>query len=315
MSKSKTKSYSKYAQFAKEDEGMRLEYFSQYDPDQAVILDNTAETYQGTSKYVFIGNSVAFAAGIIILIIAVIFSVLYAAPSVYKNFLDAIKFGGTIQTTINFTHSQSYNVPPSIGNNGRALLSITGGGGGGCTGNMSLAGGGGNSGVSAITIPILLHANDICNVIIGVGGSTNNDGTMSQFSCISQNGGSFTVNFLMPGGRSGCSDVFNSSSPRLGVDSFPFIAERFGSRPQFGLFAESNIYGGIGGIFLGGGAGGLFGNGGNPGNASQNGQNGIGFGSGGGGGGIDLSIFQITAGGQGGSGFAMLNYYVPIIQN
>ena len=315
MSKSKSKSYSSYSQYADDNESGRLEYFSGYNKEETIIMDNTMKEYLNTSKYTFIGFAIAMAFGIIILIIAVIFSVLYAAPSVYKNFLDAIKFGGTIQTTINFTHSQSYTVPPSIGNNGRALLSITGGGGGGCTGNMSLAGGGGNSGVSAISIPILLHANDICNVIIGVGGSTNNDGTPSQFSCVSMNGGSFTVNFLMLGGRSGCSDVFNSSSTRLGVDSYPFIAERFGSRPQFALMAESNPYGGIGGIFLGGGAGGLFGNGGNPGNASQNGQNGIGFGSGGGGGGINLSIFQITAGGQGGSGFAMLNYYVPILQN
>jgi len=293
----------------------KVTYFPDASPEEQIVLDGGANEWLGTSKWFFIAVSIFSGLCIVILIIAVIFASLYSAPSPYKNFQDAIKWGGAIQTTINFTHSTSYIVPFSIGNNGRSFLSITAAGGGGCiSNNMSIVGGGGNSGVSAIEIPILLHANDICNVIIGTGGGTNGDGTYSQFSCVSQNGGPQTVNFIMEGGRSGCSSVFNSSSPRLGTDAYPFIAERFGSRPQYALLAENNIYGGIGGIGLGGGAGGLFGNGGNPGLPGYSGQNGIGYGSGGGGGGVNLNIYEITAGGNGGNGFAMLNFYVPVSQ-
>lgn len=292
-----------------------ISYFPDKDPDEAILIDHAVNEYLGTSKWWFSLTAI-FAAGLIILlIISVILASLYGVPSPYKNFQDAIKYGGTIQTTINFTKSTNYKVPWIIGNNGRALLSITGGGGGGCSSNnMSSVGGGGNSGVSAIDIPIQLHANDVCNIIIGSGGGTNGDGTYTQFSCVSQNGGPPTIDLIFDGGRSGCSFVYNSSTPRLGVDQYPFIAERFGSRPQYSLLAENNIFGGIGGIGLGGGAGGLFGNGGNAGQPGLSGQNGIGFGSGGGGGGINLSIFEITAGGNGGNGFVMLNFYVAILQ-
>lgn len=294
---------------------VKPKYFPNSDPDKAILIDHGVNEWLGSSKWWFILFAIFAAAFIILIVVSIILAWSYAIPSPYKNFQDAIKFGGTIQTTINFTQSSSYIVPFIIGNNGRSWLSITGGGGGGCaSNNISNVGGGGNSGVSAINIPIQLHANDICNIIIGTGGGTNGDGTYTQFSCVSQNGGPPTINYIVEGGRSGCSFVFNSSSPRLGIDQYPFIAERFGSRPQYSFLAESNIFGGIGGIGLGGGAGGLFGNGGNAGLPGLSGDNGIGYGSGGGGGGINLNIYEITAGGSGANGFAMLNFFVPILQ-
>lgn len=245
---------------------------------------------------------------IIIVLVIILVGALYDTPSVYKNFIFAINHGGTILTSLTFTKNQIYTIPNITGGYGRAFLSITGAGGGGCSGNYTSTGGGGNSGASAVWIPILIHNADVCMITIGNGGDTNMDGSYTEFKCIPSTGGNPTVFFRLDGGRSGCTP----NGTHLGDNSYPFIEEKFGSRPLDSTYAESNIYGGIGGNGLGGGAGSLFGNGGNPGDINKIGQNAPGYGAGGGGGGISSVNGNSYNGGNGGNGFVQFNYFVDI---
>lgn len=271
---------------------------------------------QKITKSYFNLFAIAFIVVVFILIVGAIIlaSVLYEGPSSYKAFIDSIKYGGSITTNIQFTVNQIYVVPPVISNLGRAYITLTGGGGGGCVGNYTATGGGGNSGASGVLIPIVLNPYDQCIITIGNGGDTNMDGTYTEFKCLPSTGGQPTVYFSFPGGRSGCTNIYNASDTRLGDNNYPFIAERFGSRPLNSFYAESNIYGGIGSPILGGGAGSVFGNGGNPGIIDQPGQQAPSFGAGGGGGGITSVLANTVNGGKGGNGLVQLNFFVRIKQ-
>lgn len=271
--------------------------------------ENVAKSYGNLVAILFI---VIFFAAIVTAIILA--SVLNDGPSVYKNFQDSIKWGGSIMTNIEFKVNQIYIVPSSVSNLGRSYITLSGGGGGGCVGNYTATGGGGNSGASGVMIPVVLNANDQCVITVGIGGDSNMDGTYTEFKCIPSSGGQPTVYFNVPGGRSGCSPIYNSSDTRLGDDNYPFVSERFGSRPLNPLYAERNIYGGIGGQMLGGGAGSVFGNGGNAGDSDTAGQNAPGYGAGGGGGGISTTPGLNFNGGKGGNGLVQLNFFVRIQQ-
>jgi hypothetical protein len=275
------------------------------------VVDTREYTYAiGESlKYAFFGFiGAAVAAVVLLIIMLVIGSAFENTPSPYKNFQKAISMGATVEVNVLFGYSQRYLVPNITGNLGRAYITITGGGGGGCAGGV-YAGGGGNSGASGVRVPIVIHNADICQVTIGGGGNPNTDGALTSFVCYPSTGSIATVNFTFLGGRSGCFN--NTDAVRNGDNNYPFIAELFGARPNVNPVAESNMYGGIGGVGVGGGAGSIFGNGGNTGALDTNGHKAIGYGAGGGGGGA-LSGGGSTTGGVGGSGFVQLNFYVAV---
>lgn len=271
------------------------------------------ENTKNYANLLWIAMIVAVTVGMVLAI--VLGSVLQPGPSVYKAFQDSIKWGGSIMTNIEFTVNQVYRVPSSISNLGRSYITLSGGGGGGCVGTYAATGGGGDSGASGVMVPVVLHANDNCIITVGTGGDSNMDGTFTEFKCIPNSGGQPTTYLYVPGGRSGCTVIYNSTDPaRLGDDNYPFVAERFGSRPLNPLYAESNPYGGVGGQMLGGGAGSIFGNGGNAGDAGLQGQNAPGYGAGGGGGGIAGTVGTTINGGKGGNGLVQLNFFVAVQQ-
>lgn len=268
-----------------------------------------AYSIENIQKYAFIAFVIVSVGAILALILSIVLvAITNDAPATFKNFQKAISMGGTIEVNVLFSYNQRYLVPNITGNLGRAYITITGGGGGGCSGG-TLVGGGGNSGASGVRIPIVIHNADICQITIGGGGNPNSDGGSTRFVCYPSTGSIPTVDYTFLGGRSGCFN--NTGTTRNGDDSFPFISERFGARPDAINVAESNIYGGIGGTGDGGGAGSVFGNGGNTGILNSNGQNAPSYGAGGGGGGASTSP-ATTSGGIGGNGFVQLNFYVAV---
>jgi hypothetical protein len=279
--------------------------------DTSINIEKNKYAYsvENVQKYAFIVFVIVSVGAILALILSIVLVAITSdAPATFKNFQKALSMGGTIEVNVMFSFSQRYLVPNITGNMGRAYITITGGGGGGCSGS-TLVGGGGNSGASGVRVPIVIHNADICQITIGGGGNPSSDGGSTRFVCYPPSGSIPTVDFTLLGGRSGCFN--NTGATRNGDDSFPFISERFGARPDAINVAEPNIYGGIGGTGDGGGAGSVFGNGGNTGLSDTKGQNAPSYGAGGGGGGASTTS-GTNSGGIGGSGFVQLNFYVNV---
>lgn len=220
-----------------------------------------------------------------------------------------VKDDAVIPVFETFDEGGTWQVPEMVSNNGRVLITMSGGGGGGCTGTSAHAGGGGNAGVSVVRYPAILSDGDTCTMVIGSGGDANVDGTATTLKCTDDDAQEH-VDLSVEGGRSGCT-FFNGTQSRRGdAESYPYVAERVGGRPSNGFAAERHPFGGAPGTGKAGGAGSVYGDGANGATADFEKGDDVykhAYGAGGGGGGKQGGV-----GGSGRKGFITIIYYADV---
>jgi hypothetical protein len=270
------------------------------------------ETGKSSGYTVLIASMVVVLIGLFFVIAGIVLAaVMNGDDSMDKLIRELREMGGVLDVVHFIDEGMIWDTPDNIGRDGRAFVTMSGGGGGGCGGTGAVIGGGGNSGASAVNYPVVLPVGGSCVATIGEPGDTNADGGSTQLQCFPVGSGTPSFEMLVDGGRSGCVFFNSTYPPRLGSDSFPFVAERVGGRPVTMLLPESHPYGGLGGLGSGGGAGSVFGAGGKSGGVNVNGSPGVGYGSGGGGGGTG----PFTIGGSGVGGAIEIVYSVDLDQS